>query len=188
MLRFYILYFYLQKILWWDCSNWNLNYLHNITWVFNVILYLLHKHIAFLIRYGYTSANKHHAVAISTALVIQKLSAQDTFLCESHSVIWLFVTLWTVSLPGWLLCPWKSPCKNTGVGSHSLLQGIFSTQGLNPDLLHCRQIVFTVWATKEPPHFHEWHEREYCYLLRDILKSEEFPSHFYNSLLAFISF
>ena len=32
--------------------------------------------------------------------------------------------------------------KNTGVGSLSLLQGIFPTQGLNPGLLHCRQILY----------------------------------------------
>ena len=32
--------------------------------------------------------------------------------------------------------------KNTGVGSLSLLQGIFSTQGLNPGLLHGRQILY----------------------------------------------
>ena len=32
--------------------------------------------------------------------------------------------------------------KNTGVGCHSLLQGIFPTQGLNPGLLHCRQILY----------------------------------------------
>ena len=32
--------------------------------------------------------------------------------------------------------------KNTGVGSHSLLQGIFSSQGLNQSLLHCRQIFY----------------------------------------------
>ena len=31
--------------------------------------------------------------------------------------------------------------KNTGVGCHSLLQGIFPTQGLNPGGLHCRQIL-----------------------------------------------
>ena len=31
-----------------------------------------------------------------------------------------------------------SPGKNTGVGRHALLQGIFQTQGLNPGLLHCR--------------------------------------------------
>ena len=35
-----------------------------------------------------------------------------------------------------LHCPWNSPGKNTGVGDHALLQGIFPTQGSNPDLLH----------------------------------------------------
>ena len=30
---------------------------------------------------------------------------------------------------------WDSPGKNTGVGCHALLQGIFPTQGLNPRLL-----------------------------------------------------
>ena len=38
--------------------------------------------------------------------------------------------------PARLLCPWESPGKNTGVGCHFLLQGIFPTQGLNPGLLH----------------------------------------------------
>ena len=38
-----------------------------------------------------------------------------------------------------LLCPWDSPGKNTRLSSHSLLQGIFPTQGLNPGHLHCRQ-------------------------------------------------
>ena len=32
------------------------------------------------------------------------------------------------------LCPWDSPGKNTGVGCHALLQGIFPTWGLNPCL------------------------------------------------------
>ena len=41
-----------------------------------------------------------------------------------------------------LLCPWNSPGKNTGVGSHFFFQGISSTQGLNPGLLHCRQILY----------------------------------------------
>ena len=44
--------------------------------------------------------------------------------------------------PARLLCPWGSPGKNTGVGSHSLLQAISLTQGLNLDLLHCRQILY----------------------------------------------
>ena len=35
-----------------------------------------------------------------------------------------------------------SPGNNTGVGCHALLQGIFQTQGSNPSLLHCRQILY----------------------------------------------
>ena len=40
-----------------------------------------------------------------------------------------------------LLCPWKSLSKNTGVGCHSLLQGIFLTQEQNLCLPPCRQIL-----------------------------------------------
>ena len=40
-----------------------------------------------------------------------------------------------------MLCPWNSLDKNTGVGCHSLLHGIFLTQGSNLGLLHCRQIL-----------------------------------------------
>ena len=35
-----------------------------------------------------------------------------------------------------------SPGKNTGVGSLSLLQGVFLTRELNQGLLHCRQILY----------------------------------------------
>ena len=45
-------------------------------------------------------------------------------------------------LPTRLLCPWDFPGKDTGVGCHFLLQGIFPTQGSNPGLLHCRQILY----------------------------------------------
>jgi len=38
--------------------------------------------------------------------------------------------------PARLLCPWSYPSKNTGVGYHFLLQGIFLTQGSNLHLLH----------------------------------------------------
>ena len=41
-----------------------------------------------------------------------------------------------------LLCAWNSPGQNTGVGSLSLLQGIFPTQGSNPGLPHCRWILY----------------------------------------------
>ena len=39
-------------------------------------------------------------------------------------------------------CPWNSPGKDTEVGSHSLLQGIFLTQGSNLGLPLCRQILY----------------------------------------------
>ena len=41
-----------------------------------------------------------------------------------------------------LCSPWCSPGQNTGVGSLSLLQGIFPTQGVNPSLPHCRRILY----------------------------------------------
>ena len=44
--------------------------------------------------------------------------------------------------PARRLCPWSSPSKNTGVGCHFLLQGIFLTQELNLGLLHYRQILY----------------------------------------------
>ena len=55
---------------------------------------------------------------------------------ESHSVVSDFL------LPHGLYSPWNSPGQNTKVDSLSLLQGIFSTQGSNPDLPHCRQILY----------------------------------------------
>ena len=44
--------------------------------------------------------------------------------------------------PHGLYSPWNSPGQNTGVGSLSLLQGIFPTQGLNPGLPYCRWILY----------------------------------------------
>ena len=55
---------------------------------------------------------------------------------KSLSHVWLFATPWTI------YSPWNSPGQNTGVGGLSLLQGIFSTQGSNPGLLHCRRILY----------------------------------------------
>ena len=55
---------------------------------------------------------------------------------ESHSVM-------SDSLrPHELYSPWNSPGQNTGLGSLFLLQGIFLIQGSNPDLPHCRRILY----------------------------------------------
>ena len=49
----------------------------------------------------------------------------------------LFNSVWPYGLqPARFLCPRDSPCKNTRVGCHALLQGIFLTQGSNPRPLH----------------------------------------------------
>ena len=55
----------------------------------------------------------------------------------------LFGAPWTPG-PARLLCPWDSPGKNTGVGCHFLLQGVFLRQGLNLVLLHYRQILYSL--------------------------------------------
>ena len=72
---------------------------------------------------------------------------------------------WKVSVSCWVLSDsldpmdsslglWNSPGTNTGMGSHSPLQGIFPTQGSNLGLLHCRQVLYsmshqhTAWGGK----------------------------------------
>ena len=54
---------------------------------------------------------------------------------------------------GWY-SPWNSPSQNTGVGSLSLRQGIFPTQGLNPSLPHCRWILYQL--PQGSPRILEW--------------------------------
>ena len=54
-----------------------------------------------------------------------------------------------------LYSPWTSPSQNTGVCSYSLLQEISPTQGSNPDLPHCRQILYQL------SHRGSWRKPEY---------------------------
>ena len=63
------------------------------------------------------------------------------------SRVQLFVTLWTVAHQA--LCPRDSSGKNTGVGCHSLLQGIFPTPGIEPGspILH--------WQADSYPLYHQ---------------------------------
>ena len=57
--------------------------------------------------------------------------------------------------PHGLYSQWNSPDQDTGVGSLSLLQGIFPTQGSNPGLLHCRWILYQL-SHKGNPRMLEW--------------------------------
>ena len=68
---------------------------------------------------------------------------------ESRSV--MSDSLW----PHGLYSPWNSPGQNTGVGSLSLLQGIFPIQGSNPGLPHYRQIIYQL-SHKGSPRILEW--------------------------------
>ena len=61
--------------------------------------------------------------------------------------------------PHGLCSPWNSPDRNSRVGSRSLLQGIFPTQGLNPGLLHCRQILPAEPQGKPYTPIHWWNKQ-----------------------------
>ena len=72
-------------------------------------------------------------------------------LSKSLSHVLLFATPWTIAhlAPLSMDFSWKT----TGVGSHSILQGIFPTQGSNPGLLYCRQILYHL-STRVAPLIH----------------------------------
>ena len=67
----------------------------------------------------------------------------------------LKVTQLCLTLCDPMACPWNSLGQNIVVGSLSLLQGIFPTQGSNPGLLHCRQILYHL-SHRGSPRILEW--------------------------------
>ena len=70
--------------------------------------------------------------------------------CVSHSVVPNSLPPHGL-LPARPPCPWDSPGKNTGVGCHALLQGIFPTLGLNSGLPHGRWILYRLSHQSEAP-------------------------------------
>ena len=66
------------------------------------------------------------------------------FSCFSR--VWLCATPWTVALQAPLSMQFSR--QKYWSGCHALLQGIFPTQGPNPGLLHCSQILYH-WATRD---------------------------------------
>ena len=73
------------------------------------------------------------------------------WLCWALSLsVWLFATPWSAAHQAPLSVHGDSPGKNTGVGCHTLLQGIFPIQGLNPGLPHCRQILYQLSYQRSP--------------------------------------
>ena len=86
----------------------------------------------------------HSSLSTATFSPFLKLSS-GPLLCYAESLL-LCPTLYDYGLqPSRFLCLWDSLGKNTGVGCHALLQGIFLTQGSNLQLLyllHFREILY----------------------------------------------
>ena len=79
-----------------------------------------------------------------------------------HMCNWITLLVtwkWSLSVLSYSLqlhtVPWNSPGQNTGVGSLSFLQGIFPTQGWNPGLPLCRQILYQL-SHQGNPKILEW--------------------------------
>ena len=93
--------------------------------------YLYHQHVGILC---------HHTLSTSNdCLELKKKKNKSVGLLLESDSLWV-CSQWTVAHQAPLSMEFLS--KNTGVGRHSLLQGIFPTQGSNPGLLHCRQILY----------------------------------------------
>ena len=85
-------------------------------------------HFEFIFAYGVRTC--------SSFILLYMVDQFPQHQSESHSVM-------SDSLQSHgLYSSWNSPGQNTGVGSLSLLWGIFPIQGSNPGLLHCRHILY----------------------------------------------
>ena len=76
--------------------------------------------LAHLNRWGEDGGRGAHLSPLSGILCIYLVTKSCQTLCSSMNC----------SLPG--SCPWNFPCRNTGVGCHFLLEGIFPDSGIEP--------------------------------------------------------
>ena len=90
--------------------------------------------------------NELKIIPIARSLLI--IFWYNEWVSQSHSVVSDSLRLHE------LYSLWNSPGQNTGVGSLSLLQGIVPTQGSNPGLPHCRQILYRLSHQGSP--MHQW--------------------------------
>ena len=105
---------------------------------------ILFKNFSFLLINFYWSI-----VALQCCVIFCCTAQWISYESEIESCSVVSNSLW----PNGLYSPWNYPGHNTGVGSHSLLQGILPTRGLNPDLEPRSPALqadfFTSWATRE---------------------------------------
>ena len=109
---------------------------------------LILQHLAFfMIQLSHPYMTTGKAIALTIWTFVSKVMSLlfnmiSRFVIAFSKEVKVLVTHLCLALCDPMDCPWDSPGKNTGVGCHSLLQGIFPTQGLSPSLLHCRQILY----------------------------------------------
>ena len=129
-------------------------------WIANVLCFLfnyLWLHWVFIIAHGLSLAvmSRGYPLVLRAGFSYKSRQSEHPHYCPLYHTSpvcmchigvmrWRLINQfwWSHGLqPARLFCPWNSPAKNTGVGCHALLQGIFPTQGSNLGLPHCRQIL-----------------------------------------------
>ena len=85
----------------------------------------------------------------------KKMDSLCLSLAIELKVKWKSLSRVQLSETSWTIQSMDSPGQNTGVGSLSLLQGIFPTQGSNPGLPHCRRILYQL-NHQGSPRILEW--------------------------------
>ena len=122
--------FYLHIVFFWtSCPNIIMQYL--CFWIWFLLLNIM------FLRF----VHQYQFILLYCWVITLYESVKES---ENHLV--MADSLW---LHG-LYSPWNSPGQNTGVGSLSLLQGIFWTYGSNPVLSHCRWILYNLKHKKSP--------------------------------------
>ena len=87
-------------------------------------------------------ASLHEPLGIQLSASSKVHAWRNNRKCESLSCVWLLVTPWTITCQAPLSTGFCRQEYWSGLDFHSLLQGIFTTQGLNLGLLYCRQILY----------------------------------------------
>ena len=96
--------------------------------------------------------NRKHMLYICYLCRPLRGPAAITHMVKESEVTQSCLTLCDPMEPTRLLHPWDFPGKSTGVGCHFLPQGIFLTQGSNPDLPHCSQTLYHLSYHGSPAH------------------------------------
>ena len=98
--------------------------------------------------------DKRNVFSLNTQTVsfmVNNIQEKKVFILNTYMSEKSLTHVWFCVTPS----PWNSPGQNTGVGSLSLLQGIFPIQGSNPGLPHCRWILYQL-SHKGNPRILEW--------------------------------